>query len=173
MKHVLIALTLIAAANPAQAGSFDLNRLGAKEIKGAETKTAPVQNLGWRHVGLRAEDGTGIKIDFNAVSIGNRIMATPVWINVSNSALKGGENVTAVLINYYDNSNQIESTQNIVLKYAGDGKFTAQADRIEVLQRSHNGSIYFCRQEIAVVVDGNWLVDPVTGVHNFKFNMSM
>lgn len=28
-----------------------------------------------------------------------------------------------------------------------------------------------CRQEIAVVVDDQWLVDPVNGTHNFKFDV--
>jgi hypothetical protein len=38
-------------------------------------------------------------------------------------------------------------------------------------ERTEPGDDIRCTQEIAVVVDGTWLTDPVNGSHNFKFTL--
>jgi hypothetical protein len=50
-------------------------------------------------------------------------------------------------------------------------RFPVGIAQIPVAYSSLSGSST-CRQEIAVVVDGTWLTDPVSGQHNFKLDMS-
>jgi hypothetical protein len=84
-------------------------------------------------------------------------------------------------MNYYDSSNiaanTLFETQQLDLKPVppdsyghGPLSYQAQGQRVE-LSQSHIGYGYNFRQEIAVVVDGKWLTDPVNGSHNFKFKM--
>lgn len=142
-------------------------------------KSGTRAELNWKHISLRAADGHSITIDYNPLSLGSEslgseIIAAPLWVTVANSRFTGGEKVRAVIMTYYDSSviaaNTLKDTQNIDLKY-NSRAFQAQGSRVQIME-SHIGYGYNFRQEIAVVVDGNWLADPVNGTHNFKFKMS-
>ncbi len=128
----------------------------------------------WKHINLQAADGTRISIDYSPLSLGSEIIAAPLWVTVSRPGLTGAEKVRAVIMNYYDSSNISANTlyekQELDLKYNGTA-FQLEGSRVE-LSQSHIGYGYNFRQEIAVVVDGKWLSDPVNGSHNFKFKMN-
>ena len=130
-------------------------------------------DLNWKNVKLQAADGTRISIDYSPLSLGSEIIAAPLWITVIRPGSTGAEKVRAVVMNYYDSSNMAANTlygkQELDLKYNG-AAFQAEGQRVE-LSQSHIGYGYNFRQEIAVVVDGKWLTDPVNGSHNFKFKM--
>ncbi len=130
-------------------------------------------DLSWKNVRLQAADGTKITIDYAPLSLGGEIIAAPLWVTVSGPRLKGSENVRAVLLTFYDSPNMAANTlkeaQELDLKFNGQA-FQAEGQRVQ-LSESHIGYGYNFRQEIAVVVDGKWLADPVNGSHNFKFKM--
>jgi hypothetical protein len=52
--------------------------------------------------------------------------------------------------------------------------FTRYLDNecLELKKWRHGEHVTNCKQEIAVVVDGDWLTDPVNGTHNFHFEMA-
>lgn len=121
----------------------------------------------WKYINLQAKDGTKVDVQYHvAAQADTSAVAEPVWITVTNPAFTGKEKISVVLINHYSGPHSGgESALNIALKYWG-GKFIAPAGRV-VLK---DNTAYY-RQEIAVVVDGNWLTDPVSQSHNFKFTM--
>ncbi|MFH0920890.1 MAG: hypothetical protein V1913_11060 [Fibrobacterota bacterium] len=142
-----------------------------RDFSFAGTKTPPIiHSYGWRHANLKATDGTAINVDYNVFRSGDEIIADPIWVNVLNPVFSGDEKVRVVLTNYFDSSpavsNPVHSTQILDLKYAGQGRFSAQPNRVMMMQPEMN-----FRQEIAVVIDRQWLTDPTTGSHNFKFKM--
>lgn len=130
-------------------------------------------DLNWKNIRLQAADGTRLVIDYAPLSLGGEIIAAPLWVTVANPRLNGSENVRAIIMTFYDSSNvaanTLKDTQTIDLKFNGQA-FQAQGQRVQ-LSESHLGYGYNFRQEIAVVVDGQWLADPVNGTHNFKFKM--
>lgn len=171
--ETLSASGLIPAGN---AEVFRLNMVPEKAVKCVmnpeieefsflKTKTPPViGSYGWRHANLKAADGTEINVDYNVFRAGDAIMADPLWVNVKNPAFSGGEKVRVVLIN---STVLTQSTQTLDLEHAGQGRFTARAGRVWIMQTEASFN-----QEIAVVVDGKWLTDPVSGSNNFKFRMT-
>lgn len=149
---------------PGNAASCTLNP-EINEFSFTKTNKPPViGSYGWRHANLKAADGTEINVDYNVFRAGDGLLADPIWVNVSNPAFCGGERARVVLIN---SSLAGQSTQTLDLEYAGQGRFTARAGRVWIIQPEANFS-----QEIAVVVDGKWLTDPVSGSNNFKFRMT-
>ncbi|MBI4350333.1 MAG: hypothetical protein HY550_02735 [Elusimicrobia bacterium] len=136
-------------------------------------KSAEKADLNWKHVGLQAADGTKIAIDYSPLSLGGEVIAAPLWVTVADKRLTGSEKVRAVIMTYYDSSNMAAITpkeiQNLDLKFNGQA-FQAEGRRVQISE-SHIGYGYNFRQEIAVVVDGKWLTDPVNGSHNFRFKL--
>ncbi len=127
----------------------------------------------WKNIRLQAADGTRLTIDYSPLSLGSEIIAAPLWISVAASRFNGSEKVRVVLMTFYDSANiaanTLKDTQNIDLKFNGQA-FQAEGQRVQ-LSESHIGYGYNFRQEIAVVVNGQWLTDPANGSHNFKFKM--
>jgi len=130
-------------------------------------------DLAWKNIRLQAADGTRLAIDYSPLSLGSEIIEAPLWVTVAAPRFNGSEKVRAVLMTYYDSANiaanTLKDTQNIDLKFNGQA-FQAEGQRVQ-LSESHLGYGYNFRQEIAVVVDGQWLTDPANGSHNFKFKM--
>lgn len=130
-------------------------------------------DLNWKNIRLQAADGTRLTIDYSPLSLGGEIIAAPLWVTVAAPRFSGSEKVRAVLMTYYDSSNMaantLKETQTLDLKFNGQA-FQAEGRRVQ-LSESHIGYGYNFRQEIAVVVDGQWLTDPANGTHNFKFKM--
>ncbi len=146
-------------------------------------KEATKADLNWKQAKFTASDGTKIVVDYSPLSLGAEIIASPLWVTVVKPGMgfTGAEKVRAVIMNYYDSSNiaanSLFEKQELDLKLVPPGSYghgplsyQAQAQRVE-LSQSHIGYGYNFRQEIAVVVDGQWLTDPVNGTHNFKFKM--
>jgi hypothetical protein len=124
----------------------------------------------WRKANLRSEDGTEITVSYVPLDLGGETVAAPAWVIVSSPRLRGTEKIRAVIMTYYDlpsvGGSTLTDTQTLDLKYSPYGSFSAQAQKLSMF-----GVGFSFRQEIAVVVDGRWLVDPVSGSHNFKFKM--
>lgn len=146
----------------------------ASQFLNNRTKAA-VADQGWKHANVQAAGGEKIAVDYQLHGWAEKTIASPIWVNISAGSFNGSERIGAVLLNYYDGSGmpagQLQSSQRLDLVYAGGGRYTAAAQPV-VVSESHIGYGYNFRQEIAVVVDGKWLVDPVSGGHNFKFGMS-
>ncbi|MCX5786400.1 MAG: hypothetical protein NTX59_12000 [Elusimicrobia bacterium] len=188
-KTALLAVILSIASLGWAATSSELRDINIQTIKQTaaqvpnavptrlSVKISPVvpkkADMNWKNIRLNAADGSSIMIAYNPLSLGSEIIAAPLWITVANPKFTGTEKVRAVIMNYYDSSvmaaNTLQGTQNIDLKYNGQ-TFQAEGQRVQIME-SHIGYGYNFRQEIAVVVDGNWLIDPVNGTHNFKFKM--
>jgi hypothetical protein len=148
---------------------------------------------GWSHVVLRSDNGIGISVDYVSHFIEDRVnykpthvdKADPVYANVWGDALTGDERVRVVFMNYEMCwKTSVPFTYTIDLVWQGD-HFSANVSRDAKLTRSYlepwsrevttrwsgyGGNHPWC-QEIAVVVDDTWLVDPVTRGHNFGFDM--
>jgi len=132
-----------------------------------------------RHVNLRSADGAEIAIDYTSAFS----ETVQLWINVSGEKLAGVRNVQVVLINLYRDdiyAGAVQDTQYVGLMDAGGNKYTGQAKNV-ALPLGGAGASYYFRQEIAVKITTvtpsgeqkeEWLTDPVSGSHNFKFELS-
>ena len=99
-----------------------------------------------------------------------------VAITVNGGQVGFGSHIQAILIpncRSQDNGwNVSEPTLTQSLTPQTDGSsldFNAQFDG--VLESSiaiHGGDTTICQDQLAIVVDGNWQTDPVTGTHNFN-----
>lgn len=123
---------------------------------------------GRKTVSLRAADGTEITVEYEPSRGGDEIRAESVRLRVRNAGLRGAEKVRAVLMNYFDGqvAAGMKDSQTIDLAFDG-AAFTGKAAPLTLMQPEMN-----FRQELAVVVDGRWLTDPVGGGHNFRFKLA-
>ena len=155
---------------------------------------------GWSHVVLSSASQVGISVDYvsnfhadtTSYKPTNVDSASPLYANVWGDQLTGDESVRVVLMNYeplgFDSCDkrQIPYTWAMDLTWQGD-HFSANLGEDAEVTRSYlhwdpgtvpfttrwsgyGGNRPFC-QEIAVVVDGEWQVDPVSNGHNFSFDM--
>jgi hypothetical protein len=149
---------------------------------------------GWSHVVLGSSDGLGISVDYvnqflkdSSFEPRHLDLADPVYANLWGDGLTGDEEVRVVLMNYELCDKQVAPyTFAVDLGWQGD-HFSANLGRDAAISRSdlewspgsiafdlrwsgYGGDFSFC-QELAVVVDGRWLVDPVSDSNNFTFDM--
>lgn len=188
-KCVQVAVLVLGGALSAFAGESALSQLNAQVPGGADLKVpaaavmadeakAAVQ-LPWQHINLRSAEGVEITVDYTpALS-----MTGQLWVNLSGEKLLGAQKVQVVLLNLYKDyiyAGTVQSSQYLVLASAGRGKYTGQAKNVALTLGAQGGS-YFFRQEIAVRITtvtasgelkDEWLTDPVSGSHNFKFELS-
>jgi hypothetical protein len=120
----------------------------------------------WCHAWLGATDGTSVSIDYRAIGSfthGNRFFGLdPVWFNVHRQDL--GEH-DAVRLVFVDLDQQTTLTsQTIDLTFAEPGRFTGQARAFE--------SAVYRHQQVAVVINGTWLKDPIGGGSNFSVDLA-
>ena len=132
----------------------------------------------WCHAPLRADDGTEIQIDYQvarwqlAHSPDLLIMAN-LYTHIKNNAFNGLEDVSVVLMNPPNRSEQAFSQVLSSLSFDGQ-RFTGKASNLEhgryapYIRHDIPGYSSF-HLEIAVVVNGRWLRDPIGGDSNFKF----
>lgn len=149
---------------------------GISKCQGLTGVAGGAYRCGWKHIKLRATDKTAVNVDYRTKKIGSDptsgdtsyVYTDSVWINVVNPAYSGRERVRVVL-----GGNMQNAQQTVDLEYAGEGRYTAALPRELTLVFHHHGTDYeFNDLTLSVVVDGNWLVDPANGTHNFKFKMS-
>lgn len=132
----------------------------------------------WCHGFLKATDGTEIQIDYQvarqqlAHSPDLLVMAN-LYAHVKNEAFNGLENVSVVLMNPPNGSEPASSQVLSSLSFDGQ-RFTGKASDLEngryapYIKYDMPGYRSF-HLELAVVIDDQWLIDPVTGESNFKF----
>lgn len=184
MKKMIFVFALVSMVSSVHASEFDLEKGAAADVPvPAQAQVLPAvpapaaaksQKENWKHVRLTAADGTAITVDYTVQDLAGSVIASPVWINVSGRDFNKVGNVRVLLINYYLTSGpiQLEDTQQLDLKYAGGSRFTGQLQKVLMSEGTYmyGGNIF--RQELAVVVDGKWLRDPVSGTNNFKFQLA-
>lgn len=122
----------------------------------------------WKHSALKAADGTNIVLEFSAASLANEVIANPVNLRIYNyRKFSGRESVRAVVLTLQDNEGRtyLIDTKTVDLRFRYN-EFTATLRNVLM---GRDGNAF--RHEIAVVVDGKWLVDPVNGSNNFRFSM--
>jgi|GEM_PF-5711260 len=137
----------------------------------AKLELGVVQAL--KSLSLLASDGTGLMMEYILRSADGETIADPFRVTASLPRPKGTEKIRVVIMTYYDSSNMpantLLETQNIDLEF--DGQVFRGVGRGVKLSESHIGYGYNYRHEIAVVVDGVWLTDPVSDSHNFRFKL--
>ncbi len=132
----------------------------------------------WCHVALTATDGTNVQIDYQLhgpYDHAGYYQVTPLWINVRRSGLGSSDQAQAVIVNNYAGQNPVTSTGDLTL--AEPGRLTGEIDGVTFwpsmfvsgasgLQEAYQGT------GAALVIDGNWLSDPISGTHNFGINLN-
>ena len=131
---------------------------------------------------LKATDGTTIDISadrvINAVQGQYEVVsAANIHVRISNPSLPSGANVRVVLIDLCketgttsaptpDESQADAESANggYVASLTGNGPFG-----FELSSWAAGAQNVQCTQQIAIVVNGVWLSDPVNGTHNFSF----
>ena len=153
----------------------------------------------WHHTTVRSSQNTTIAMDIkphftryrDEWTVGSSTyseeradwIGQPLWFNISNPAFTGNEHVHAVFIlkrdanadcNNYEDCGVFEFD----LTYAGGGRFTAEWQngnpiwvRQQFTRSDGSKTLSTNAEEIAVVVDGDWQDDPISGSHNFRFDL--
>jgi hypothetical protein len=149
---------------------------------------------GWSHAVLGSAEGIGISIDYVSHFYESHDYkpthvdsADPVYANVWADQFTGDEAVRVVFMNYERcEKSYVPYTYSLDLTWYGDHfsgdlshdaaiersylKFPAGTHRIDTRWSGYGGNHPFC-QEVAVVVDDKWLVDPLSSGNNFKIDM--
>jgi hypothetical protein len=132
----------------------------------------------WCHAFLKASDGTELQLDYQVRRIGlNRspdvfVMAN-LYAHVSNTEFNGSEGISIVLMNPRNGTSSGSSKTLSALDFDGQ-RFSGKASDLEngryapYIRYDLPGYSNF-HLEFAVVIDGVWLKDPVSGGSNFKF----
>ena len=154
----------------------------------------------WRQSRLKSADGVEITVDYQIVHdyyMSNKPTITfklsPVIINVSSA--KAGANIRAVLLNNVKASGcgrhpyWYQEAAMVDLKSAPEGhqyaNLTSEGRRRRTFGTEFDEPVGplalavlpYCMadvsfgQELGIVVDGHWLIDPVSGSTNFKLDL--
>lgn len=136
-------------------------------------KSADRGDMNWRNVRLQAADGTRVTVDYSLMNLGGTMVANPLWVTAAKARFTGGERVLVALMTFYkatsSSPDSLKETKEFNLEFNGTA-FQAKGPEAMIYEGHHAWVARF-RQEIAVSVDGKWLVDPVNGSHNFKFEL--
>jgi hypothetical protein len=112
---------------------------------------------------------------------GKSVSAHKIKISLGMNNLTGQEQVGIVLLNFtqvYRQGQRLgsESVANYTIDLAlnptqriFEGEFPSELGLSSVSGQGYESTS--TRQEIAVVIDGNWLVDPKSKTHNFEIGM--
>jgi hypothetical protein len=151
--------------------------------------------FGWSHIVLQSDDGIGISVDYVSHYIEDHTSykptnvdkADPVYANVWSDSFTGHENVRVVFMNYETCwKTSVPYAYTIDLAWHED-HYSANISQDAPIERSYlhwspgtqpittrwsgyGGNHPWC-QEVSVVVDGTWLVDPISHRNNFSFDM--
>lgn len=149
--------------------------------------TAAAGPTDWCHDYLRSADGFAINFDYQVIETGpnpngpSEIKRTtsPAWLNVVGASFSGAEHVSAVIVThgYSEKCGPVEcglydeQVHHVDLAFAGGNRFTGQVSGDLPFQLYVEGDDDATQYlyEIAVVVDGRWLKDPVSGSSNFRY----
>ncbi len=181
MNRIILAVIAVAVSVGA-VNAAELEKINAKDIakltqaEEIAVPAIPAQasqevRQDWKHMVLRAQNGTVINIDYLTRRLESDpnsgdtayVYADPVWVNVSNPAFTGNEEVTVEL-----SGNPKETFR---LWYAGGGRYTGRPSRDITLIFHHHGVDYPQSQELSVRVGENYLVDPISRTETFKLSL--
>ncbi|MCX6116735.1 MAG: hypothetical protein NT027_04280 [Proteobacteria bacterium] len=132
----------------------------------------------WCHAFLKATDGSVLQLDYQVQRIGrNRgpdiYVMSNLYLHAQNDAFEGSENVSMVIMNPVNGSTSASSKELSKFSF-NEGQFTGNANDIgngrfePVIRYDYPGETFYL--EVAIVVDGIWLKDPISGTSNFSFN---
>lgn len=159
----------------------------------------PVLANHWSHISLLSEDGVKVSVDYianyhhdSSYKPTHTYTADEVHINVSSEEIGPEVRVTAVLINYesghsyFGESHSLPWTYELIdLNWQETGHFSGKLTDANVSRSYMNydyyhpiviktfgyGGTQYFHQEVAIVMNGQWLVDPISQSHNFKINL--
>jgi hypothetical protein len=146
----------------------------------------PPQEPKWYSTTLQSAgpNPTQIQVDYQIKAMGGGRdgfelgeSASPVWLNVNRADLGPNDKVRAVWI---DNVGKSYGTAPTVyqqdLQYAGNGRFTVELPDVslaELPRGGPDGRLFEPNNPtLALVIDGDWLTDPVSQSHNFTPQMA-
>jgi hypothetical protein len=135
----------------------------------------------WCHTIFSAENGAQVQFDYQIADHddGQLVSAdyAPAWINVTLPGATGRESVTAVAVARYRHNRcttcfKDDVVKQVPLGFAGAGRFTGSPGSLPLYRYENGDDMSFSDVvELAVVVDGNWLVVPGSGgAHNFHYD---
>jgi hypothetical protein len=147
---------------------------------------------GWKHLSLQSSQANKIQIDYKTekesfngcYKCTHYTHALPIWINVSGPSVIPGSEVRAVVVSkqFYPYSSHFElKTYELDLVDAGEGRFTAELDTarfdggaspvgLRTEGDGYGGTVRFVN-EIAIVINGVWQVDPLNKSSNFVMDL--
>ncbi len=100
-------------------------------------------------------------------------LSKDVVVTLSNPSFSGDEWASGVFMNVCtDRRTGEENYQDVIwadLEWSGSA-FESKAYEI-VFDHTDSSGSRECRQELAAVVNGYWMTDPVNGTHNFEYLM--
>ena len=156
----------------------------------AATQTVAMADQ-WKHLSLTSTESNQIQIDYQlkqdsfdgCYKCTLYTRALPLWINVSGPRINSGSQVRAVVLSkqfYPYNSYFDLKTYALDLVDAGGGRFTAELNTaqfdgpgpvgIRTAGSGYGGTFRYVN-EIAIVIDGVWQVDPLNGSSNFLIDL--
>lgn len=142
----------------------------------------------WHHASGTSQEGVSLTLDyttkkdaFNGCYKCTYYTRTDaLWLNLQSPVLKAGDSVRAVLVNkryaFWTRPDVTEiETREVDFAYAGSeggvARFTVEAGNLRTWGSGYGGTEDF-ELEVAIVVNGVWLKDPVSGTSNFRFALS-
>jgi hypothetical protein len=183
IRLIFLTLLLVAVACKSTAPSGSTMKEAEEDQPDGSVDRSEAGNA--RTVNLAATDGTAITLAYSLFGLnvpGQASAATNVVVRVANDAFgsaPAGHSIRAVLMSSCpsaDGRNTQVYNRQIDISYtqlqSGSGfgyevQLATFGDSVGSIPASTiNGA---CHQQIAVVVDGAWLTDPVSGDHNFNF----
>lgn len=118
------------------------------------------------HSQVKSTDGTVIQVDYQQeIFRDGYVIATPLWIHALNSRLRPGDRVRVVLMTY--DAGRLEQFETVDLYYSEPGRYEGLLRGGLVIGHEED---HF-RQELACVVNGGWLSDPINGTSNFQLTL--
>ena len=139
----------------------------------ATTPISKASAFQWDHILLNsaptATAAAQVQLDYTTQEYayyGNPVVQTfALWINVLREHLSPSDQVRAVLINspFYAATAGEKQEYPVDLQYAEDGRFTVDASQL-----MKGANIFNAKQEIAVVINGEWLKTN-SNCSNFEF----
>lgn len=137
----------------------------------------------WNHRTLYSAAGTQIKIDFNieveefsgCYKCNLDTRAKNLWVNIIDTDLTSNDQVRIIFLNKeyssYRNPGEFYlQTIELDLEFAENGRFTGPLGSLTIYSSGYGGTFHYA-QEIAIVINGEWLLDPISNTNNFSLKL--
>jgi hypothetical protein len=166
-----LALCAILGVTACASGRDDGTAQGAQNITAASGAGVATNT---KEVRLGSSDGAQITITYHSLDPeGDTQAKAAVTVNLHTPL---GSNclarARATFATHCGQAPTFDTTSQVDLitqpSDSGGGCFFENPDPATILYLTHAG---ICAQEIAIDVDGGFLVDPVNGTHNFKYTL--